>query len=172
MRPIGTPAELERRRRLAVQRFVEGYPTEEIADFLGVDPSSVRRWVRAFRAGGSRALVAQPAPGRPPKLTRTQEKIVLRWLADSPTEHGFPTDLWTCRHLACLIEQEWGVALRPRYLSRWLRARGHTPQRPRRVPRERDDRVIAHWLACDWSRIKKTRGGTRRTWRGSTRAGC
>jgi transposase len=164
MRTIGSPAELERRRRLAVQRFLEGFAAEEIADFLGVDDSSVRRWVRAFRRGGTQALTALPTPGRPAKLTHTQEKIVLRWLTDSPTQYGFPTELWTCRHLARLIEQEWGIALCPRYLHRWLRARGHTPQRPRRVPRERDDRRIDDWLARDWPRIKKRRGGIRRTW--------
>ena len=152
-------AELERRRRLAVQRSLEGYPTEEIADFLGVDPSSVRRWLIAFRAAGPDGLAARPAPGRPPRLTRTQEKVVLRWLADSPTEHGFPTELWTCRRLARLVEEEWGVAFSPEYLCRWLRARGHTPQRPRRAPRERDDRAIADWLARDWPRVKKRPGG-------------
>jgi len=56
-------------RRLAVQRVIEGYSTEEVADFLGVDPSSVRRWVASFRAGGEQELVARPASGRPPKLT-------------------------------------------------------------------------------------------------------
>jgi len=163
MRAIGTPAELERRRRLAVQRVSEGYTTEEVADFLGVDSSSVRRWLIAFRAGGSRGLAARPVPGRPPKRTRTQEKVVCRWLADSPTEHGFPAELWTCRHLAWLIEQEGGVALCPRYLSRWLRARDITPQRPRRVPRERDEQAIAGWLARDWPRIKKRPAGAGHT---------
>src|SRR5262245_1986445 len=137
MRPLGTPAELERRRQLAVQRHLDGYSTEEIADFLGVDPSSVRRWLSVFRDPGWPALAARPISGRPPKLTRPQEKVVLRWLKDSPTEHGFPTDLWTCPRLARLIAQAWGVAFRPEYLGRWLRARGHSPQRPRRVPRER-----------------------------------
>jgi transposase len=153
MRTIGTPAELQRRRRLAVQRCREGYSTEEVAAFLGVDPSSVRRWLGAFRANGWPGLDARPAPGRPPKLTRAQERVVLRWLAGSPTEHGFRGELWTCPRLARLIEQEWGVAFCPGYLSRWLRRRGHTPQRPRRAPRERDDRLI----------IKKTRAGGGRT---------
>jgi transposase len=172
MRTEGFPAELERRRRLAVQRVRDGYPTQEVAEFLGVDPRSVRRWLAAFRQDGSRGLAARTAPGRTPKLTRTQEKIVGRWLSDSPTEYGFATELWTCRCLAQLIEQEWDIALCPRYLSRWLRARGFTPQRPRRVPRERDDRAIADWLARDWPRIKKRPVGGERPWPSSMRAGC
>jgi len=164
MRSIGSPAELERRRHLAVQRIDEGYPTADVAEFLGIDPRSVRRWVAAYRRHGSAGLTAHAAPGRPPKLTRCQEKVVRRWLSENPAEFGFATDLWTCSRLARLIREEWDIRLNPRYLSRWLHARGFTPQRPRRVPRERNERAIADWLARDWPRIKKTpAGGARRS---------
>jgi transposase len=157
MRPKGTPAELEHRRQLAVQRVFEGYSTQEVAEFLGVDPSSVRRWVAAFRDRGAAGLAAQAVPGRPPKLTRTQEKVLLRWVLDSPTEHGFMTELWTGRRLAAVIEQEWSVRLNPRYLAAWLRTRGYSPQKPQRVPRQRDPEEIARWLKDEWPRIKKRR---------------
>jgi transposase len=155
MRPPGSPSELEHRRRLAVQRVLDGYSTQEVAEFLGVDPSTVRRWLAAFRARGSQGLSARPVPGRPPKLSRTQEKIALRWLADSPTEHGFETELWTGPRLGQLIREEFGIRLHPRYLSPWLRRRGYTPQEPQRVPRERDPKAITAWLEADWPRIKK-----------------
>jgi transposase len=158
MRSLGTPQELERRRWLAVQRLREGYGTEEVADFLGIDPRSVRRWWAAFRAGPT-TLAARPAPARPPKLTGTQEKVIRRWLAESPTAFGFATELWTARRLACLIEDEFGTRFNPRYLSAWLRARRFTPQKPQRVPRERDEAALAAWLAHDWARIKKGRAG-------------
>ena len=172
MRSTGTPAELARRRRLAVQRVLEGYSTEEVADFLGVDPSSVRRWVIAFRRGGAAGLAARAVPGRPAKLSRTHEKIVLRWLSDRPTEHGFATDLWSAPRLAELIRQELGVSLHPGYLCAWLRQRGYTPQKPRRRARERDDEAIARWLARDWPRIKKRPAAVARACCGWTRAGC
>jgi transposase len=155
MRSIGSPAELERRRLLAVQRVSEGYTAEEVGDFLGVDPRSVRRWLADFRLYGAAGLAARPIPGRPTKLTPPQEKIVCRWLLDNPTDHGFPTELWTASRLALLIDEEWGISLNSHYLCAWLRQRGYTPQLPRRVPRERDDREIARWLAEDWPRIKR-----------------
>jgi transposase len=108
-------------------------------------------------------LLARPASGRPPKLTLLQEKIVRRWLTDSPMEHGFETQLWTAARLARLIQEEFGIGLNPRYLSAWLRDRGFTPQKPQRLPRERDPEAIAAWLASDWPRIKKRRGGGART---------
>jgi transposase len=155
MRTIGHPAVLEYRRCLAVQRVVEGYSTKDVATFLGVDPSTVRRWVAAYGRHGGSGLEAQPVPGRPPKLTTTQEKIVLRLLSESPTEYGFPTELWSAPRLADLIEQAFAARFHPHYLSTWLRQRGYTPQKPRRVPRERDDEAIAEWLAEDWPRIKR-----------------
>ena len=155
MRTIGTPGELERRRLLAVQRVLEGYSTGEVSDFLGVDPSSVRRWLAHFHQHGAAGLAARPVPGRPPKLTTSQEKIIRRWLADNPTDHGFANELWTAPRLGLLIGQEFGVHFHPNHLSPWMRQRGYTPQLPRRVPRERDDRKIAHWLAEDWPRIKR-----------------
>src|SRR5687767_6586193 len=103
MRTPGTPAELERRRRLAVGRYDDGYPVDEIAAFLGVAARSVWRWVADRRAGGDPGLAARPAPGRPPRLTRAQEKVVARWLDDPPTAFGFRTDLWTAARVGELI---------------------------------------------------------------------
>lgn len=157
MRPEGTPLELQRRRHLAVQGIAEGYSPAAVADFLGVTPRSVWRWLAAFRRQGDDGLDCPtgPGPGRPPKLTHTQAKIVLRWLSDSPTEYGFATDLWSAPRLAQLLEQEFAVHFHAHYLSTWLRQRGYTPQKPRRAPRERDDAAVAQWLAKDWPRIKQ-----------------
>lgn len=155
MRPHGSPSELEHRRWLAVQRVEEGYEVGEVAEFLGVDASSVRRWVASFRSEGAGALATRPVAGRPPKLSSTQEKIVLRWLLESPTEHGFATELWTGPRVAQFIQEQFGVRMHHRYMSAWLRARGFTPQLPQRVPRERDPERIARWLSADWPRIKK-----------------
>jgi len=160
MRSKGSPVELEHRRVLALERILDGYSTQEVADFMAVDASSVRRWVSAFHRHGLPGLLARAIPGRPRKLNRTQEKIVCRWLLDSPTEYGFDTELWTAARLAELIRQEWPISFNPRYLPRWLRLQGFSPQKPERVPRERDPEAIAAWLESEWVRIKKKRIGS------------
>jgi len=163
MRDKGSPEELEHRRLLAVQRVAEGYTAAEVAEFLGVDPRSVRRWVAAYREGGGQALLPRPASGRPPKLSVLQEKIALRWLTESPRHHGFETELWTAARFGQLIREEFDIALNHRYLSAWLRDRGLSPQKPQRVPRQRDPEAIAAWLESDWPRIKKRPDGKGRT---------
>ena len=160
MRNQGSPSELEHRRLLAVQRVLDGYTAEEVAEFLEVSPRSVRRWVAAYRQGGEPRLRSRPVSGRPPKLTLLQEKIIRRWIKASPTEHGFDTELWTAPRLCQLICQEFDVQLHPDYFGVWLRRRGFTPQKPQRVPRRRDSKAIAAWLESDWPRIKKRLGGS------------
>lgn len=157
MRPVGTSEELERRRRLAVRRVHEGYSTQEVADFLGIDPSSVRRWLSVFRQGGERALRARPVAGRPPKLSYTHEKIILRWLRSNPIEFGFPTELWSAKRLALMIRTAFEIDMSVHYLSNWMRERDFTPQIPGRIPRERNPERIAAWVSQDWPRIKKKR---------------
>jgi transposase len=137
---------------------MEGYRTAEVAAFLGVGQRTVRGWVRRWRRGGGpRALRAKAVSGRPPKLTRSQERQVLSWLRRCPTTFGFPTSLWTARRVAWLIEKRFGARFNHRYLSRWLARRNITPQKPARVPRERDQDAIDHWIEHDWPRIKKRR---------------
>ena len=163
MRPRGTPSELEHRRQLAIQRFLEGEKVDEISNFLGVDERSVERWLAAYRSDGPAGIAARSPSGRPSKLTTTQEKILLRWLDDDPTKLGFPTDLWTGKRVAKLIAEEFGVDMNARYLSAWLRRRGFSPQMPERVPRERDQQSIDRWIDVDWTRIKKKRHAPTRT---------
>jgi transposase len=163
MRSKGSAAELEARRRLAVRRVSDGWKRADVAAFLGVHPETVGEWVRAHKAGGDAALAAKPHPGRKPFLTPDQEKRVLGWLADPPTEHGFRTDLWTAKRVAHLIEKRLGVRFHPRYLREWLSKRDYTPQKPARQARQRDPAVIDRWLNEDWPRIKKRPAGGRPT---------
>jgi transposase len=155
MRTKGSALELERRRRLAVQRVRDGYSATAVAHFLGVHLRTVRGWLAADRDDPQHGLNAKPHPGRPPKLTFDQELQVLGWLYAKPTSFGFATELWTAPRIATLIAQKFGVRFHPRYVNAWLTERGVTPQQPRRQPRERDQAAIDRWRAEDWERIKK-----------------
>lgn len=172
MRTPGSPIELERRRVLALRRFREGHSVDEVAEFLEISARSVRRWVAAYAEQGQFGLKARPVSGRPAKLDYTQEKIIHRWLARSPLEVGFTTELWTARRLAKLIHQTWDVSFNHRYLCDWLGQRGYTPQKPQRVPRERDERAVSGWRLRDWPRIQKKRERNAETSFSSTKAGC
>lgn len=160
MRTPGFKEELERRRRLGVCHVLAGYRQQTVAEFLGVHPSSVSRWMKAYRRGGDGALEGRDPSGRPRKLTRARERQVLGWFRRSPKSFGFPTELWTAARVARVIYRKWRIRFHPRYLNQWLAERRITPQKPRFQAREQDEDEVQRWLREDWPRIKKVlRGG-------------
>src|SRR5258708_1021717 len=66
-RPVGAAAELERRRKRAVQAVLEGESRQSVASVLGVHIKTVSRWVRAARHPGGLDPKprARPDPGLP-----------------------------------------------------------------------------------------------------------
>lgn len=157
MRTPGTAAELERRRHLAVERLGEGYSAQEVAEFLGVHIRTVFHWQALSKKKGGKGLKAKPPPGRPRKLSASQERTVLGWFRKNPRSFGFATELWTARRVAQVIERKWGVQFNPRYLNAWLADRAITPQKPQRVPREADPDAIELWRSRDWPRLQNGR---------------
>lgn len=170
MRPIGTPLELERRRRMAVERVEQGYTQISVARFLGINYRTMRRWHARFREEGEEGLAAKPHPGGKPKLTPRQQQCVLTWFRKNPKSFGFATELWTAPRVAQVIERKWGVKFHPRYLNHWLKQRGITPQKPERQARERNPRDIRRWLKHDWPRIQNRRAAGGRIWSSWTKA--
>lgn len=161
MRPQGSPAELEQRRLRAIDLLQRDVPVHLVAERLGVDRRSVRRWKRAHRIRGRAGLRARPASGRPPKLTTAQRRQLASWVVAGPEAAGYSTNLWTCRRIVDLIRRHFRVAYHPDHVGRLLRACGFTPQRPQRRAKERDDRRVRQWVQQDWARVKKTRAPRR-----------
>lgn len=151
-----TQASLLRRNAVA-QVTKEGQAVADVADLLGVTARSVQRWLAAFQSEGDAGLESRPHTGRTGKLTAPQEAEVLQWLELNPVDFGFATQRWTARRIAELIDRHFSVQMNHRYLNAWLAARNITPQIPARVPRERDESLIANWIKREWPRLKKMR---------------
>jgi transposase len=158
MRPPGSAAELEARRRRAAEYFQARKPLQEIARLFGVDRSSVKRWRKAWQAGGVDALAAKPHPPRATKLSEKQKRQLVEMLLAGPLAARFRTDLWTCRRVAALVRKRFRVSYHPDHLGRILHDLGFSPQKPRQVAREQDPEAVERWRREDWPRIKKKRG--------------
>ena len=156
MRSHGSPAELERRRVRALEWLEEGLPAHVVAQRLGVDRRSVRRWLRTCREEGHAGLKARPASGRPPKLTSQQRRKLVRSILQGPEAWEFSTARWTCQGIAQLIQKRLQVVYHPDHIGRLLRSCGFTPQRPQTRAQERDDRRIRQWVHQQWRSAKKS----------------
>jgi transposase len=155
MRPKGTAAELERRRREAVGLWKQGMTQAAVAEALGTSEASVSRWKKAWQADGPQALAAKPHPGKPPRLTPPQRRRLGQLLREGPRKHGYGTELWTLARVAELIRRRFGVRYHPGHVWYLLRGMGWSCQKPQRRARERDEAAIRRWRQQDWSRIKK-----------------
>ncbi len=152
MRPTGTAAELERRRRQAVERYHAGDSPTVIARILGVDRGSVHRWVRLAATPGG--LAAKPVPGPKPLLSNHQLKELETLLLQGARAHGWSNQLWTADRVAALIDQHFGVAYHPEHVRKLLKRRlGWTSQKPRRKARERNDQEAERWKDDEFRRI-------------------
>jgi transposase len=159
MRPPGSAAELEARRRRAAEYFQAGKPSQEIARLFGVDLSSVKRWKRTWKAGGVDALAAKPHPPRATRLSEKQKLQLVKLLLSGPRACGFGTDLWTCARVAAMVQKRFAVRYHPDHVGRILHDLGFSPQKPRLVAREQDRCAVERWRKEDWPRIKKKPGG-------------
>lgn len=157
MRPNGSAAELERRRRRAIEMLERGFFSSEVADRVGADSSSVRRWRQAHRRKGDRGLDCTPHPGRPCLLTTSQKTRLRKRLLKGAKANGFSTDLWTCPRIAEVIERHYGVRYHVDHIPRLLGGLGWSCQKPPRRAIERDEEAIVRWVQRDWARIKKSR---------------
>jgi transposase len=157
MRPKGSAAVLETRRRLAGNLLLEGRTIGEVAQIVGASVSSVRRWRLVVERGGLEALKAKPHPGRKPRLNDKQKQRLVKVLLVGPRKAGYHNDLWTCPRVSQVIAKTFGVTYHPAHVWKILRSLGWTPQKPEQRARERNEADIRHWRRQEWPRIKRGR---------------
>jgi transposase len=124
MRPKGSAAKLEARRRMAAKMLAKGQGIREVARTIGAAPSSVKRWKDALEQGGKDALKAKPHTGRPSRLSAKERQHLLRILKQGPRAANLRADQWTCQRVGTIIRRRFGVKYHPDHVSRILRAMG------------------------------------------------
>src|SRR4051794_37458660 len=130
-RPVGTAAELERRRKQAVQAVTDGQPRATVAEVFGVHYKTVARWVRASRQPGG--VDAKPSYTPTPALTDADLRKLEGLLVKGAKAHGWHNELWTAARVARLIEQHFEIRYHPEHVRKILKWRlGWTSQKPKR----------------------------------------
>jgi transposase len=145
MRPHGTPAALEARRRRAIALLERGFKVREVARKIGCSPTSVSRWKAEVHSGAPEALRPKPTPGRPSRLSNKQRTRLLTLLLKGARAHGYSTDLWTLPRVAEVIAKTFDVHYHPSHVWKILHGEGWSCQKPERQARERDEASIRKW---------------------------
>jgi transposase len=145
------PADWREWRRLrAVHLKQRGWYQRDIAEAVGASEETVSRWLARARDGGPAALLAHPAPGRPPKLTDRQKRLIPEFLWHGAEAYGFRGQVWTRARIAKVIEEEFGVRYHKGHVGRLLQELRWTPQVPIRRALQRDEEAIRRWRDEVW----------------------
>ncbi|HEX7880273.1 MAG TPA: IS630 family transposase [Candidatus Eisenbacteria bacterium] len=151
-RPVGTAAELERRRTQAVQAVTGGETRNTVAKVLGVHYRTVARWVRQAQKPGG--VGAKPQHRPEPGLSDADLRKLERLMAKGAKAHGWHNQLWTAARVARLIEQHFDISYHPEHVRKILKRRLRwTSQKPRRKARERNDKEVARWVGDEFPRV-------------------
>ncbi len=144
---------LEARRREGMRLLARGMKQAEIARRLDVSRQTVSSWTKARETG--KQAWRNKRLGRPGGMTATERKRLSRFLTEGAVSAGFPTELWTLRRVAALIEREFDRLYSTVHVWRLLRELGFSNQRPIGRAIERDEEAIAEWKAKRWPALKK-----------------
>jgi transposase len=150
------PADWREWRRLrALHLKQQGWVQRDIAEALGASEETVSRWLARARDGGPEALLAHPAPGRPPRLSDAQQRLIPEFLWHGPEAYGFRGHVWTRARIARVLEEEFGVRYHKTHVGRLLQELCWTPQVPIRRARQRDEAAIRRWRDETWPELQR-----------------
>ncbi len=151
-------SEATKKRLRAGRMLLANKGCAEVAAAVGVARQTVYTWKRLLDEGGIDALRAVPERGRPSQLDEQQLAGVRAAILQSPTEHGFGTELWTLKRVGALIERMHGVRFGQTQVWRILGNLVFSAQKPEKRAIERDEDVVRTWKRRTWPGLKKKPG--------------
>jgi transposase len=145
------------RRKQAVKLKEANWTNKQIAFAVGVSESAVCQWFKQLGEAGDdpQALAPKPKSGAPPKLAFEKLAKLPSLLVKGATAYGFNNEVWTCKRVSWLIENQFGIKYHPMHVRRLLKKLGWTPQVPVEKASQRDEAAIEEWRTQTQFELKK-----------------
>lgn len=125
--------------RLHVVLYVlHGASPYEAARLYGDSPRTIEYWLHRLLSNGLAGLWERERPGRPSRLSSSDQQRLRNEIRRSPRELGYDQNLWDGLLLSHHLEQHYSIPLSVRQCQRLFHQLGFTLQRPRRQAREAD----------------------------------
>ncbi len=99
-------------------------PQARVARKFGVSRTTASRWSRALEGHSLERLRKRKAPGRPSRLTSTQQAEVIEIFALGPRAFGYETERWSTARLAHAIHTRFGIRYDPDHVGRLMHRLG------------------------------------------------
>lgn len=130
----------------ALYLLSEGKNCTQVAKTIKRSRRTVLNWLNAFNKGGLGAVVLNPPPGRPSRLSEEQKTALKYDVLQHPRDLGYDFSNWEGKNVAFHVSEKFDVELSARQAQRLLHQMGFTLQRPRyhfqkADPKQQDDFV-------------------------------
>lgn len=146
-------------RHQAIRLRHQSKPVAEIAEYLGVNRSTVSKWWAQYKQQGEAAFeqrIRGRRAGDGQTLSEVEQAELRRSMLDGyPEDYGIECALWTRRAVQSLIEQQCAVAMPIRTVGEYLKRWGYSPQRPLKRAYEQDPDAVAAWLEVEYPSIEQ-----------------
>jgi len=141
-------------RRLSVLTMIGSRMVlESILALWNVSQQSVYNWLNEFLADRWESLEYEKAPGRPPRLSKSQKRKLSEWIEAGPEACGYATGCWTSVLIQELIYQKFHVLYNRFYVCELLRNLGFSFQKARFVSDHLDEEARQRWMESEWPKI-------------------
>jgi transposase len=152
-----SPQELKRLQ--GGEMILDGYDTNDIAEILGVDTSTVRKWRKKLEAHDDdiTCLCRKQGSGTTSLLTDKQKEQLKQIILGGALTAGYPTERWTSKIVADVILKTFDIEMAPRTVRDLLPTLGLSPQMPVVKSHKHSDEEVLRWTTQEWNRIKKKR---------------
>jgi transposase len=144
-------------RNQAIRLRKSGMAYKEIGTIVGVHPTNVCKWWKAYEQGGQKAI-RQKKRGRRKghcrTLTEEQERELQRAIKDRcPDQLKLPFALWTRIAVQQLVKQLYAIQMPIRTVGEYLKRWGFTPQKPLTRAYEKNPKAVKQWLKGSYPTI-------------------
>jgi len=126
---------------------------ERILALWNISQQSVYNWLNEFLAYRWDSLAYEKAPGRPPRLTKSQKRKLSEWVEAGPEACGYASGCWTSVLIQDLIDQQFHILYNRFYVCELLRNLGFSFQKARFVSDHLDEEARRRWMETEWPQI-------------------
>jgi len=142
-------------RAKAILWITEGQSFQWIADQLKISTETIRLWLKSFMLNGIKFLQVKGGRGKPPRLTKSQKKELMKIISKSPEEAGYLGGCWRSALIQDLIKKKFGVMYSVHYIAQLLKNMGISYQKAKFVAGSENAREKVKWLNHTWPEILK-----------------
>ncbi len=102
----------------------DGQSVPHIAQMLGLNEKTIRKWFKRFEQAGLAGLEDAPRSGAPTRYTAENKARVLQAARTRPSELGLPYGSWPFERLAASIREQLGIQMKKTSIFEILQEEG------------------------------------------------